>query len=62
MIRKGFLIDMDGVIYKGSEPIPGAVKFINDLREKNFHSFSSQTTAREPAAMFATNFASLASM
>lgn len=36
MQKKGFLIDMDGVIYKGSEPIPGAVEFINLLREKDY--------------------------
>lgn len=36
MEKKGFLIDMDGVIYKGSEPIPGAVEFINTLREKGY--------------------------
>jgi NagD protein len=36
MEKKGFLIDMDGVIYKGSEPIPGAVEFINMLREKGY--------------------------
>jgi NagD protein len=36
MEKKGFLIDMDGVIYKGSEPIPGAVEFINHLRDKGY--------------------------
>ena|SRR3990170_4931364 len=36
MEKKGFLIDMDGVIYRGSEPIPGAVEFINALREKGY--------------------------
>ncbi|MHA4806727.1 HAD-IIA family hydrolase [Flavitalea flava] len=36
MEKKGFLIDMDGVIYKGSEPIPGAVEFINNLRDKGY--------------------------
>ena len=36
MEQKGFLIDMDGVIYKGSEPIPGAVEFINTLRENGY--------------------------
>jgi len=34
--KKGFLIDMDGVIYKGSEPIPGAVEFINGLRSREY--------------------------
>src|SRR5260221_7427546 len=36
MEKKGFLIDMDGVIYKSSEPIPGAVEFINNLRDKGY--------------------------
>lgn len=36
MKKKGFLIDMDGVIYRGSEPIPGAVEFINSLRERGY--------------------------
>jgi NagD protein len=34
--KKGFLIDMDGVIYKGNEPIPGAVEFINRLRVEGY--------------------------
>lgn len=33
-MRHGYLIDMDGVIYRGSEPIPGAVEFIAWLREE----------------------------
>jgi NagD protein len=36
IFMKGFLIDMDGVIYKGTDPIPGAVEFINSLREKGY--------------------------
>src|ERR1700730_10600847 len=28
----GYLIDMDGVIYRGTHLIPGAERFINDLR------------------------------
>ena len=31
---KGYLLDMDGVIYRGSEPIPGAVEFIHHLQEE----------------------------
>jgi NagD protein len=31
----GFLIDMDGVIYRGSKPIPGAPEFIQTLQTNN---------------------------
>ena len=31
----GYLIDMDGVIYRGNELIPGADRFIADLRSRN---------------------------
>jgi NagD protein len=31
MNDRGFIIDMDGVIYRDSTPIPGAVEFINRL-------------------------------
>ncbi len=31
---KGFLIDMDGVLYRGSEPIPGAEEFIGSLKQE----------------------------
>ena len=34
-MRHGYLIDMDGVIYRGSEPIPGAAEFIDYLVEEN---------------------------
>ncbi|NLR77419.1 HAD-IIA family hydrolase [Chitinophaga eiseniae] len=51
MKKKGFLIDMDGVIYKGSEPIPGAVEFINGLRDQGlpflFLTNNSQKTSRD---------------
>src|SRR3954465_11137546 len=51
MDKKGFLIDMDGVIYKGSEPIPGAVEFINKLRMEGFPFLfltnNSQRTSRD---------------
>ncbi len=30
----GFMLDMDGTIYKGGNPIPGAKEFISFLREK----------------------------
>lgn len=33
-MRYGYLIDMDGVIYRGSEPIPGASEFIHFLQSQ----------------------------
>lgn len=32
-MKRGFLIDMDGVIYRGNEQIKGAIEFINNLRK-----------------------------
>lgn len=51
MSKKGFLIDMDGVIYKGKEPIPGAIEFIDKLK-RDGHPFlfltnNSQRTSRD---------------
>ena len=47
----GFLIDMDGVIYRGSELIPGADRFIADLLELELPFFfltnNSQRTRRD---------------
>jgi NagD protein len=51
MAKKGFLIDMDGVIYKGTEPIEGAVEFIHYLRQEDypflFLTNNSQRTSRD---------------
>lgn len=35
-MKPGFLIDMDGVIYRGSQLIPGADTFINTLKERGY--------------------------
>jgi NagD protein len=49
----GYLIDMDGVIYRGSSLIPGANKFIHELRASNipfmFLTNNSQRTRRDIA-------------
>src|SRR5262249_28055181 len=49
----GYLIDMDGVIYRGSQLIPGADRFIQDLRSANipflFLTNNSQRTRRDVA-------------
>lgn len=50
-MRRGFLIDMDGVIYRGSELIPGALQFIEMLLEREvpftFLTNNSQRTHRD---------------
>src|SRR5579872_2390647 len=49
----GYLIDMDGVIYKGHELIPGADAFIQELRSRGvpflFLTNNSQRTRRDVA-------------
>lgn len=51
MKKKGFLIDMDGVVYKGKQPIPGAIEFINTLKKEKipflFLTNNSQKTGRD---------------
>ncbi|MBA4032667.1 MAG: TIGR01457 family HAD-type hydrolase [Planctomyces sp.] len=52
-MRKGFLIDMDGVIYRGGEMLPGADRVIATLRERDlpflFLTNNSQRTRRDVA-------------
>ncbi len=52
-MTRGFLIDMDGVIYRGSELISGAQVFVNHLRRKDvpflFLTNNSQRTRRDVA-------------
>lgn len=53
MKRNGFLIDMDGVVYRGKEVIPGACEFINALVDRKipftFFTNNSQRTRRDTA-------------
>lgn len=53
MAQRGFLIDMDGVIYRGSELIPGADRFIQLLLDRDvpflFLTNNSQRTRRDVA-------------
>lgn len=50
-MKHGFLIDMDGVIYRGSEMIPGAVEFVDTLLKRDmpflFLTNNSQRTRRD---------------
>ncbi|HJZ60332.1 MAG TPA: TIGR01457 family HAD-type hydrolase [Gemmataceae bacterium] len=52
--RFGFLIDMDGVLYRGPELIAGADRFVRDLRDRDipfrFLTNNSQRTRRDVVA------------
>ena len=56
-MRHGFLIDMDGVLYRGSQLIPGADLFIEQLRRREipfrFLTNNSQRTRRDVVAKLA---------
>jgi NagD protein len=56
-MRHGYLIDMDGVLYRGSELIPGADYFIQQLRKRDipfrFLTNNSQRTRRDIVAKLA---------
>lgn len=53
-MKYGFLIDMDGVLYRGSQLIPGAAGFVEQLRQRNipfrFLTNNSQRTRRDVVA------------
>ena len=54
LTKFGFLIDMDGVIYRGHDPIPGAVEFVKTLLKFDipflFLTNNSQRTSRDVVA------------
>ena len=56
-MRHGYLIDMDGVLYRGSDLIPGADAFIRQLRKRRipfrFLTNNSQRTRRDVVAKLA---------
>ncbi len=56
-MKHGYLIDMDGVLYRGSELIPGADDFIAQLRQRRipflFLTNNSQRTRRDVVAKLA---------
>ena len=57
MTSHGYLIDMDGVICRGNEPIPGAAEFVAQLRGRDipfqFVTNNSQRTRRDVATKLA---------
>lgn len=56
-MKHGYLIDMDGVLYRGSEMIPGADDFVRELRKRDirfrFLTNNSQRTRRDIVAKLA---------
>src|SRR6185436_17413007 len=56
-MKHGYLIDMDGVLYRGPELIPGADVFVRQLRERNIPfrllTNNSQRTRRDVVAKVA---------
>jgi len=49
---RGVLLDLDGVVYNGQEPIPGAAQAVRAIQEKSFpHLFVTNTTSRPRAAL-----------
>lgn len=52
-MRQGLLIDMDGVVYRGSQLIPGAIELVEELRRRElpflFLTNNSQRTRRDVA-------------
>lgn len=52
--NKGYLIDMDGVIYSGSQLIPGAAEFIRQLQQANIpFMFLTNNSERSPRDLVA---------
>ena len=54
-MKHGYLIDMDGVLYRGSEIIPGAEFFVQQLRVRHIPfrllTNNSQRTRRDVVAL-----------
>ncbi|MFV0561120.1 MAG: TIGR01457 family HAD-type hydrolase [Enterococcus sp.] len=49
MTYKGYLIDLDGTIYKGTEPIPAGKRFVDELQKRNLpFLFVTNNTTKTP--------------
>ena len=49
MTYKGYLIDLDGTIYKGKERIPEGEAFVHELQRRNIpYLFVTNNTTRTP--------------
>lgn len=51
---RGFIFDMDGVIYRGAQVIPGAAEFIGELHARGIpHLYLTNNSTASPAAVVA---------
>ena len=49
MSYKGYLIDLDGTIYRGTEPIPAGKRFVEELQKRNLpFIFVTNNTTKSP--------------
>ncbi|HUK92505.1 MAG TPA: TIGR01458 family HAD-type hydrolase, partial [Methanomicrobiales archaeon] len=49
---RGLLLDLDGVLYVGDTPVPGAIEALRDLRKRSFPvRFVSNSTRRSRASV-----------
>lgn len=52
MSYKGYLIDLDGTIYRGTEPIPSGKRFVEELQKRNLpFVFVTNNTTKSPATV-----------
>ena len=63
MAYKGYLIDLDGTIYKGKDRIPAGEAFVHELQKREIpYLFVTNNTTRTPESvqeMLAQNFNSI---
>lgn len=52
MKYKGYLIDLDGTIYKGKDRIPAGEAFVHELQKRNIpYLFVTNNTTRTPESV-----------
>ncbi|MBX7233531.1 MAG: HAD-IIA family hydrolase [Caldilineales bacterium] len=59
-LLRGWLIDMDGVIYRGDEPTPGAAEFVAALQQGDYHFLFVTNNATKTPAQYVQKLAQMA--
>jgi HAD superfamily hydrolase (TIGR01450 family) len=57
--RKGLLLDLDGVVYRGDEQIPGAIEFLNDVLTSDRQIMAITNNAQAGAADYCGKLAAM---